>query len=289
MIAKHWNIIPFPTRKTPSDNQVDHTIVWIENRVQKIEETPSLLVIYWERDTRNYMHAKKFFEILRSHRYINISANSDSDITYDSIITVMDDTRWEYQLPVDYFIRMTTKAPWEIKNDTQSILEHLSNLDIQVEMNICNISTKKTTLTKEKLSKYKPEEILWFTNIDSVYECEMYHTFGLPTWHGEIEMFDLLNHDITLLDLMIISMENTELGGYKIEWANMEVISIDGDNKVITTITAELLEDVVHSSLKRINPLLYGNMVFRNAHQYYFQKVVVPKIRPEDEDTDWDE
>lgn len=69
----------------------------------------------------------------------------------------------------------------------------------------------------------------------------------------------------------------------------MEVISIDGDNKIITTISADLWEEIIYNSLKRINPLLYGNMEFRNSHQYYFQKVLMPKLRPESEEVDLDD
>ena len=289
MTKNQWNIFLFPTREAPSKNQSEHTIVWIESRVHTIEKSSSQFVIYSERNTRNYLHAGDFFRILLAHSYVSISTNNDSDITYDSIMNVWDENEWEYQLPVDYFIRMTAEFPSKIRNDMESILDHISNLNIRVGMYTGDYTTTKTILTEEELDDYKPEEISWFTSIDSNYECELYHEFGLPIWYGEIKMFNTKNHPITLLDLMILSLEDTELGGYKIAWANMEVISIDGDDTNITTISSEMLEQVIYNSLKRINPLLYGNMSFRSAHQYYFQKIVIPKMKPEIEVIDYDE
>jgi hypothetical protein len=289
MTKNQWNIFLFPTREAPSKNQSEHTVVWIESRVHTIEKSSSQFVIYSERNTRNYLHAGDFFRILFTHEYVSISTNNDSDITYDSIMSVWDENEWEYQLPVDYFIRMTAEFPSKIRNDMESIMDHISNLNIRVGMHTGDYTTTKTILTEEELDDYKPEVISWFTSIDSNYECELYHEFGLPIWYGEIKMFNTKNHPITLLDLMILSMEDTELGGYKIAWANMEVISIDGDDTTITTISSEILEKIIYNSLKRINPLLYGNMTFRSAHQYYFQKIVIPKMKPENETIDIDE
>ncbi len=285
----NWTIIQFPTKKTSQGNQVPTTMTWIENKIYSIEKTPKPHTIYWERDTRIYYRTSQFMRILLSQGYVHISTDPIGNITHESIMTVENENIWALELPVDYFIRMTKEFPWKIKNNQDSILDHLSSLGIQVISNTNDATIKKSELQPKEVDTYTPEKMIWFSDIRNFSLCEMFHEINIPLWSGECGMFDTTHHQITILDLMIMSMEDMEINGYPVAWASMEIILTLWNSTIIKIINSSLLEEVIHNSLKRVSPLLYGNMSFTGARRHYFQKTIIPKIRPEGEQIDLDE
>lgn len=250
--------------------------------VYNLRMKPKQCIIYWERDTGIYSHTKDFFRILNQQGIVSIWRDGDS-ITKSSILNVLDDDGSEYELPISYFIRLTADQPQAIEDVDTYIMTYFNDLGIQTRTWANNSSLCQTDLNRWELGVYKPEEIdACVLENESYYMCHLIYNEIEPIGYWKPKQFNCLETQVTLLDLIILCIVDTEDNGFSIDWASMEVSSFEGRDIVITSIPPELLHEVVFAAIKRTNPL-YGNMSYDKAVTRYMDTVVIPKLRPMDD------
>jgi hypothetical protein len=198
-------------------------------------------------------------------------------VTKDSILSVTDDSGEVFNIPVGYYVQLTAHDPNSITQDfDEHILSWLTPMWISVWMCMSDIETIETELQDDELDMYTPDKIHWIWENGEFYTCEIYHTKDSPIGYWEPDMFDTL--DISLLDIILIALDDAEINDFDIRSAMLDVSYFEWDTTVVTTIPYDKLEYILYSALKR-KKSLYQNMSLDKARKDYFFREVLEKIK----------
>ncbi len=266
------NVIQLPAPKPrESTTLIVRETAWV---VQLIPAISSGMRIFWERDTKTHSSAVVFFQTLFSRGHVTILCEW-WDITKNSFLIVQDEDGEECWITVWEFVRLTAiDTNVRIDDYDEYIMSRLSALWVWVGMESSDIVTTEVVLDESDMDTYKPEEIKAFVDDNTFYICEIYHIKDAPIWDSLVASFDILQNQVTLLDLLVFAFDDAEINEYAIDWASADITYREWESSLITTIPHHLLEVIIFNAIKRVNPL-YQNMKFSQARKHYFQNVVI--------------
>lgn len=265
------NIIPFPSRW--SRLQWSNAPVSSQSIIRILE--PNFLKIHWERHTNPHYLAKSFFRILFSSWQVRISGQI-GHISKNTLLTVADEKGEEFSLPVDYFVRLTLPTiHTKISDYDDYIMQGLTAMHIKISQDPSAESFSESILEDDEIPDYHPEQITAYDERWDYYVCEIYHEKHVPIWYSCPEGFQKV--PLTLLDIMLSALDDTEINGESIQWASIDIIHFEWQSTHMTTIYGWRVEEVIFSALKRLSPL-YVHMSFDSARKHYFDNKVLPKL-----------
>lgn len=276
------NVIEF----TPSNKKVSNktssssTAEWVKSAVvHSLGARSHPSVIYWERDVWKHSYARDFFKVLADQKRVDILCDGDT-IAKNSIVSVCHTDKSRYELSVQYFIRLTADRPDLVDDVDSYVMGYFNGQNIQVGMQVNDSSIDQTELSTEELFMYKPEEISAYISLDdSFYTCQLMRGGVEPIWYGEIDQFDCMEKKVTLLDVMVLCINNVEINNLSLDGASMEVSLFEGNNTFVTSIGSDILPRILFEAIKRVNPI-YEHMSYSKALDKYFNTTVVSKLKP---------
>ncbi len=271
-------ILLFTWAKKPAQSSWSPTVVWWTT--QKIVDITrkSGWPIFWENDTNPHSCALDFFRILVATEYVRIRCEGDC-IIENSILEVSSPDEGTFGILVRDFIRLTHKNFRKIEDIDYAVLEWLWEKNIKTSLKYNDIiPPEERNLTAEETLSYKVEEIsVWMGDYE--YSVNILVDDNV-IWKSNKENFDLTNHNITLLDMILCALDDAEtFENFSTNWATIDVIYQEGDEIVSTThISPKLGREVIYTSLLRINKPIYSKMTSVEARLGYFVDHVISKL-----------
>ncbi len=229
--------------------------------------------IYWWRDRNPESGARDFFETFVETRKVAFLYN-EGNPSHIMRIRTHDTWGYPYEISAEQFIYLTALDMDSIKDTEKYITMWFNQMNSEPVMRYKErIEITRFTLTEAMIPLFYPEDIAAFkVETGDSYTCELYNHFWL-IGYGLVDDYQNAN----VLDLMVAAFSKAELTGLPIENSRMEVCLIEEWETIITEIWTEILEQVIHTALQRLDGK-YGKMDSAEARKYYFKCEVIPKI-----------